>query len=575
VSATAPRLDPRLPPLIFAAAVLAHLVVLVRLGFDSPGGFSADTNVYLELAQGLWRDGTYGTAVAITYPPLYPMVLAPTFAVASNSAQFALIYSMHGLFLALGTLACLPMLVHHLGRERGWLALALVQFAGGATMHGYNAQTEPLFTALLVGSVGVAWSAWSRPRWWIWPLLGLLAGLAACTRKMGLVIPLSLAILVGHDLWAWIRRRGAFPGGRAVLMALGLAVGLAPDLIADLLHGATVQPYGEGAAKSHLNAGLRALKGFETAGLMTRIALRHVSYLCAATLGAPIVIGALLTRWGQPRAPLPLTRSMQLLTWITVGSIGLTTLHMTRYWLRPGYTGWDLYPRYVDPVEPALLICGLLAATWLLANRPSGTWRARLLPVMPWLGLAVLGFLASGPLDKTRGGRILRTPELSKRLNGLSEGLGDLAPWLFVFFGLCLLVLWAWRHSHGKTNGLQHLALAVVVSWGISYHSPLSRLMHEPKQPKILLATSLVESPRADLAVVVLRPGASSRKYYEPAFRSDHQVWFIRRDQIRAWSEAHPKGYLLWLKGDPPLKGLDLRQRSAEWLIYRASPEAK
>lgn len=571
----APRLDPRLPPLIFAAAVLAHIAVLVRLGFASPGSYGADANVYLELALNLWRDGTYGTRVAITYPPLYPMLLAPTFAIASNAAQFAVIYALHGVLLALGTLACLPMLSHHLGRERAWLALALAQFAGGASLHGYNTQTEPLFTALLVGTVGLSWAAWSRPRWWLWLLLGLLAGLAACTRKMGLVIPLSLAVLVGHDAWAWVRGRGTLPGGRAALVAIGLAIGLTPDLIADQLHGAAVQPYGSGAAESHLRAGLRAMTGVSTLFLMVRIGLRHVSYLCAATLGAPIVIAAALARWGQPRLPLPAARAMQLLTWITAGSVGLTTLHLTRYWLRPQQTGWDLYPRYVDPVEPALLLLGVVAAAWLLANRPAGHWRARLLPVVPWLGIAVIGFVAGGPLERTRGGRILRTPELSRRLNRLSEGLGEIAPWLFLAGGLCLLLIWAWRHGHGRTGGLGHLALAIVVSWAISFHSPLSRLTFEPKLPRVLRASSLVESPRADLAIVVSRPGAASRQYYEPAFRTDHKVWFIRRDEIAAWSQDHPAGYLLWLKGDPKLTGLEVRQRTRQWLIYRASPEAK
>ena len=574
MSPPTPRLDPRLPPLLFVAAVIGHCVLLNVLGFPSPGGLTADANVYLELALNLFRDGTYGTRVAITYPPLYPMLLAPTFAIASNALQFAVIYTMHGLFLALGTLACLPMLTHHLGRERAWLALALVQLAGGATLHGYNTQTEPLFTALLTGTIGLAWTAWSRPRWWIWTLVGLLAGLAVCTRKMGLVLPMALALLVGADLWAWIRGRGPFPGGRAAWMAAGLSVGLVPDVVADHLHGGAVEPYGGGAASSHLTAGVRAAQSWQTAVLMLRIGLRHVSYLAAVTLGAPLVIGAAFSRFGHPRPPLALARVLQLLLWVTAGSIGMTTLHMTRYWLRPGRTGWDLYPRYVDPVEPALLLVGLVAAVWLAANRPASHWRARLLPVVPWLGLAVFGFALSGAMDRTRGGRLLRTPELARRLHRMVEGLGDIAPLLFVGVGLLLLGWWAWRHAMGRTAGLRHLALAILVSWAVSFHSPLSRLMHRPRAPKIMSASSLVAEPRAELAIIVPRPGPSSRKYYEPAFRSDHQIWFVTRREVHTWAAAHPRGYLLYLKGDPRIDGFALRQRQAEWLIYRASEEA-
>ena len=568
-------LDPRLPPLIFAAAVIGHCVVLNMLGFPTPGGPTADANVYLELAQGLWRDGTYGTRVAITYPPLYPMVLAPTFAITSNALQFAAIYTLHGLFLALGTLACLPMLTEHLGRQRAWLALALVQFAGGATLHGYNTQTEPLFTALLTGAVGLAWSAWSRPRWWLWPAIGLLAGLAVCTRKMGLVLPLALGVVLLIDVLAWIRGRGPNPLGRAALMGLGLAVGLAPDHIADALHGAQVLPYGEGAASSHLSAGLRAAASLDTAFLMTQIGLRHVAYIAAATLGAPLVIGAAMTRMQAPKPPLALQRVMELVALVTAGSIAMTTLHMTRYWLRPARVGWDLYPRYIDPVEPALLLVGLAAAVWLLASRPATHWRARVLPVVPWFGLAMLGFVLSGPLNRTRGGRLLRTPELEKRLKAMVDGLEIIAPWLFVGIGALLLIWWLRRHATERTGRLTHLALAVAVSWAISFHSPLSRLMHPPRTPAIMSATSLLDSPRAHLAVVVQKPGASSREYYEPAFRSDHQVWFISKKEIGAWTKAHPAGYVLYLKGDPKLTGLDLRQRQARWLIYRASPEAK
>ena len=73
--------------LLFVVAVVAHLVAVVTLGKAAPGGLRADVNVYLELASNLWEHGEYGTRVSVTYPPLFPMLVAPFFAIESKDRK--------------------------------------------------------------------------------------------------------------------------------------------------------------------------------------------------------------------------------------------------------------------------------------------------------------------------------------------------------------------------------------------------------------------------------------------------------------------------------------------------------
>ena len=177
-----------LPPLLFALAVVAHVGLMVWLGNPWPGGLKSDGNVYLELAQNLWFHGEYGSRVAVTYPPLYPMMIAPTFAIAGNTARFAAIYALHALWIAGASLLLWPMLRDALGGRRAWLVLAGAQLLGGATIACFHPQTETLFTALLIAATGLTYLAFKAPSPGRWFALGLACGLALATRRMALAM---------------------------------------------------------------------------------------------------------------------------------------------------------------------------------------------------------------------------------------------------------------------------------------------------------------------------------------------------------------------------------------------------
>jgi len=558
-----------LPPLLFLLAVSLRVVWVLVLGKPWPSGLRADCNVYLELAQNLWLTGTYGTRVSVTYPALYPMVIAPLFGMADNVRRFYVIYALHGVMLGAASLTLWPMLREHLGRARAWYALAAAQLLAGTTIHAFHAQSESLFAALFTAAVGVAYMAYQRPSGLRWIALGLLCGLAVSTRRMALVLPLTLGLLLAHDLVASLREGSRLPWRRTLALAAGFAVGLIPEAVGAALHGEMLQPYGESSAMSHLKAGGGALRLAVTA----QTAGRHIAYLCAITLGMPLILAlaALDPALRRPEAR-PLSRALAFVGYAGLGMVALTSLHIVRYTFKVGFDrGWHLYPRYVDPLDLALVAVGLAAGAWLTTRgRFSGAdARRRLLAMVPWCIIAAGTTLAAGPLLRSRGGRL---PSM-KILEGI--GLGPVAPWLFAAF--CLLVialaLAFWRS--GRTATVAAVLVASVLSWTVSAHSVYSRAI-APKTrdvaPAILRTPPLEADPRAPVAVLVGKVGAYSRKYYEPAFRSDHPVWFISRDEVAAWVDEHPDGLVLVAQGDapPPLKRV---ARARGWRAFAPTDE--
>lgn len=558
-----------LPLLLFLLAVSLRVVWVLVLGKPWPSGLRADENVYLELAQNLWLSGTYGTRVSVTYPALYPMVIAPLFAIADNARRFYVIYALHGVLLGAASLSLWPLLRDHVGRARAWYTLAAAQLLAGTTIHAFHAQSESLFAALFTAAVGVAYLAWKRPSVVRWLGLGLLCGLAVSTRRMALVLPLTLALLWVHDLVASLREGTRLPWRRTLVLAVGFTVGLLPEVIGAALHGDALQPYGESSALSHLKAGggaLRLAVTVQTAG-------RHIAYLCAVTLGMPLVLALVALDPGLRRpAARPLARTLGFVGYAGLGMVGLTSLHIVRYTFKVGFDrGWHLYPRYVDPLDLALVVVGIAGAAWLLTSgRFSGAdARERLLAMVPWSIVAVGLSLAAGPLLRSRGGRL---PSM-KILQGI--GLGPVAPWLFAAFCLLVIALALWWWRRGRTATVATVVLAALLSWTVSTHSVYFRALAPSKRdpaPAILRTPPLEQDPRAPVAVLVGETGAYSRKYYEPAFRSDHPVWFVMPGEVDAWVDAHPDGLVLVLQGDaaPPLKRV---ARAGGWRAYVSPAE--
>ena len=552
-------------PTVFVAAVVVHAVLLVWLGNPWPGGRYADENVYQELASNLWFDGSYGTRVSVTYPPLYPAVIAPSFAIGSNVARYAAIRLLHALLLGLASLALLPAFRQALGRDRAWLGLAGLQLLGGVVHYGKTTQTEALFTALLVAVLGLAWSAWAKPSGPRWGAVGLLCGLALCTRRTALVLPAAFGLLALVDVVQarCMGRKAEWRSG--VAWALGFAVGLLPEAVASSIAGGAIDPYGGPTAGRHLQAGFQAFASPANLSLAAQYSIRHVGWLAWSTAGAPLLLlAALLHRRRPPRAE---ARAAGLALLIGGGLAAMTVLHMLRFnFKRPTHPGWDLYPRYVDPSEPLLVAAAVLVAAWLVASRER--IGARLASGLG-LGSAAL-LLVVGSMDRVRGGRLPKVELLDAVMPAA------VSPWAFALTGAAVLLLWSAVASRRALRPAGVLAAALVVSWLVSLHHPVLKLGDPADDPshRVLRLNALQQEPRAPLGVLVPQPGHDSRKYYEPAFRSDHVVRWLRPEEVVPWARSHPEGFVLIRGKDEAPAGLERLGRAQQWRVYRlpASP---
>jgi len=572
----------RLFPLLFLGAVLVRIGLLLKMGDPFPPGMRSDANVYLELALNLWRDGTYGTRVSITYPPVYPMLIAPTFALDANADRFTAIYVLHGLLLAGGALALFPTLRSVLGDRRAWLLLAAAQFLFGGTFHGYNPQTETLFAAQILVCFGLCGLAWRRPeRVGPWVALGLVCGLAVATRRFAAVLPLALGVLWLHDVLGALARRERIPLLRPVLLGVGFGIGLLPEFWATSLLGSPITPYtgveGSSAAAEHLAAGSAAFLDGATRDLALDVATGQLAYLIFSTGGAPLILGLYLWRTRRGDGDPSLRRALGFLAYTTLGVLALTVLHILRFRLRrEGFDGWDLYPRYLDPLETALVLGGAVAAHRLLVDGPlverlrAGTWWARAAQIVPWVGIAGLAVWIAGVTERVRGGRMRSIRHWLRSEHG-EAGLN-----LFPATGALVVVavaLWwlATRRPRWAARGWwAPVALAVVVSWGISSHSWKPRLDREGApdgRPSMLRLVDRYAAPDAPLAVVVHKPGPKGRRYYAPGFRSDHPVSWISPQELDAWVAANRGGFVLSRRRDPK-PALPFVAKERRWRIH-------
>jgi 4-amino-4-deoxy-L-arabinose transferase-like glycosyltransferase len=551
-----------LAPAAFVGCVAVHVLLLWHLGYPFPAGRYADENVYLEIASNLWTEGRFVSHVDRVYPPLYPGLVAPAFAFTTNVTRYAVIRLVHALVFAAASLALLPAMTEALGRRRAWFALGALQLLGGVVHYGKTTQTEPLFTALLVAALGLAWSAWSSPSAPRWAAVGLVCGLALCTRRTALVLPVAFGVLAAADL---VRSRQVV-WRSTVGWTVGFGVGLLPELLATVAAGQLIDPYSGIATLSHLAAGTAALESWANLALAVEFLSRHLSWLAWSTAGAPLLLLAVLL--GREHLPRPEARTAALALLIGAALAAITTLHMIRYRYRLGDTAreWDLYPRYVDPAEPILAAAALLATGWLIK---SGAGLSR--RTVAWLGAAAGGLLLlSGRFDQVRGGRLPRV--------GFREALplpDGFAPWLFLALGGVVIAAWTAARLRPRTpSPAAFLVGILVISWGVSAHHPWLRHTDpkEPRTPKVLTLEPLTAAPRAPLAVLVNPDRRRSRKYYDPAFKSDHPVQWIAPSQAVDWLRAHPDGFVLSRKGDPVPSGLTRVDAAALWRIYRREP---
>ena len=214
--------------LVGGLAIASRLVLLLLLPMPPLAEVGAsgdgDTRYYVRLAQHLESSGEYAQRYLRAYtPPGYPAFLSGLLKLGADSRGVQVVQNLLYLFAALllGALAF---------RSRGWLAGALAATLALASpswlLLPQRALSETLFVALVAIGISIALSGTIPPAFGLALLTGMVFGLAALVREMGLVLGGVLGVVVG--VWAWregMRARGV---ALAVTVLLGAVLVIFP-----------------------------------------------------------------------------------------------------------------------------------------------------------------------------------------------------------------------------------------------------------------------------------------------------------------------------------------------------------
>src|SRR4051812_42859653 len=229
-AATRPRWRLQSPPVWLVLTVVGLVALGLRLAFlfRAPVFIIGDSENYFWPGYQLARE--IGFDLDIRRTPVYPLFIALVVArIGEDLAALALAQHLLGVVTCL-LIAALGM--RFWGRWTGLLAGLLVAVSGPLLVAEQYVMAEALFIPFATLTMGWLALALERPRWW--PLLigGLLIGLAALTRPVGLVLAVAaLLALAGAGCW----RRSPTPqpppprdgGGEALGRPGGLPLPLA------------------------------------------------------------------------------------------------------------------------------------------------------------------------------------------------------------------------------------------------------------------------------------------------------------------------------------------------------------
>lgn len=530
-----------------------------------------DVNLYLESALHLWRDGTFGSQVALSYPPLTPLFFAPAFAIDDHQARLVVLGLMQVLVLALASLALLPLLTEALGRRRAWFALAGAQLLAGGTWHAIDARSESLFAALLLGVVGAVHAVATHPTPIRVAMLAAAVVLSISCRRIGVVVPIASGVPLLALAWPTLRREGlGRPGGRLLVAAgVGALIGAAPEAWARTLQIEAATGY-HNAAIGHLRPLVSMWSGLDTITQAAAHLLRQPLYLVLAFGGAPLVLAATLVRQDPAhRPPPPAWAAGATALLLGLGLAAVSGLHILRYAFARGMdSAFHLYPRYLDPAEAPMVLTALAAAAWACRRDAPRLGRA----VLPWAVAALVLIGTTGAVHRPRGYRIVWQGDLMPGL-----WVAEHYPWLWPL-GVTAVVLAATllfaRRQMGRPAAV---LLAVVAGWSMSFHLPdllYTRVSAPPELSPLVDQGALAEAPNATLGVVLDRTPPVRRDLLAPAFRSNHDVHWVRPDQLEVWRGEHPDALLLtWspAREHPvaPAPDVSAVQVTANWTVWR------
>ena len=191
------------PPVWLVLTIVGVVALAVRLAFlfRAPVFIIGDSENYFWPGYQLARE--VGFDLELRRTPGYPLFIA--FVVRQIGEDLAALALAQHLLGVVTSVLVAALGIRFWGRWTGLLAGLLVGLSGPLLIAEQYVMAETLFIPL--ATLTVAWLALAieRPRWWALTLGGLLIGVAALTRPVGLV--LAVAALLALPVAAWWRAR--------------------------------------------------------------------------------------------------------------------------------------------------------------------------------------------------------------------------------------------------------------------------------------------------------------------------------------------------------------------------------
>ena len=340
---SAPKARPAFPGLALALGAITLLALAWRLWL-MPRYYGWEESDYgnLAMARGVLESGF--THYDMNHLPLYYGLSALVLALVGDT-----VLATHLVSLAAGlaTVVLVVLLAWRLGgREAAWLAGLVVVFQPELALYSSSALREPLYAALLLGSLALL----TKER--------LVA--AAVLAVLAFLVRFDALVIMGPVLFIHALGRSPRPR-RLAHVLLPLAVGVALwSGYCHIEHG--IWRFWEHSVTVNLETGL----GEEAGGRLewmangARVSSALGLSVLPSHLGLFLPVAALLALPGMVRAGHGARRSLALLLALITG-----------FWLAIGFTGQhepnhNLYWKWLLPLVPVWAICAGLGSAWLL-----------------------------------------------------------------------------------------------------------------------------------------------------------------------------------------------------------------
>ena len=187
------------PPVWLVLTIVGVVALALRLAFlfRAPVFIIGDSENYFWPGYQLARE--VGFDLDLRRTPGYPLFIAFVVReVGEDLAALALVQHL------LGVVTCLlvAMLgIRFWGAWTGLLAGLIVGLSGSLLVAEQYVMAETLFISLATLTIGWLALAIERPRWWALLLGGLLIGVAALTRPVGLVLAVAAVLALPVAVW--------------------------------------------------------------------------------------------------------------------------------------------------------------------------------------------------------------------------------------------------------------------------------------------------------------------------------------------------------------------------------------